>query len=742
MFAFLYTVVVFPIIQILELTWLFVYRIFDNPGLALLGLSAAVSAGTLPFYLMAEKYQQAERNIQKKLKPKVDKIKKGFRGDERFMILSTYYRQNHYHPVYALRSTLGLLIQIPFFIAAYSFLSHLEAVQGVSFLYITDLGTPDALLAWGGVQLNLLPILMTLINCISGAVYTRNLGIRDKIQIYGTAAVFLVLLYNAPAGLVLYWTANNVFSLIKNCCQRIDNSKKVIYPLICLGVILFDIYVLFFHPGYLPKRILVSLAFSCILFFPALLKLYVFAKNKLASTALDTAAGQNRTFIVSSLITTLLTGLVIPSALIASSVQEFSFIESYKSPFPFILNTQLQAIGIFLFWPLCIYFLFSKKVKILLTLLMSLFFGHALINAFFFPGNYGVLLLTFTLTNPGLFNSDYGLIIYSTLSAAAVTGVFVFLLFYKRSALFRSLQTIVLIALIGLGAFNVAKIHREFTSFAARNDIGRNNINRSAKTPEAVYEFSQKGKNVLVIMLDRGISGYVPYMFREKPELAEAFSGFTWYPNCVSFGGHTLIGVPPIFGGYEYTPLEMRQKVSETLIDKHNQALLVLPKLFSDRGFSATITNPSFANYSWIADLSIFDDYPQIHAENTIQSLSVDYWLSDHKDLELISFSTIIHNNLIRFSFFKSLAPLFRIWFYDRGNWTTTKRNYGLGLPLSTLLNYADLDHLPGNTKITDDNINTFTMLVNELTHEPVFFQIPDYTPATTVLCKAAKTTG
>ncbi|WP_228378566.1 hypothetical protein [Treponema endosymbiont of Eucomonympha sp.] len=34
------------------------------------------------------------------------------------------------------------------------------------------------------------------------------------------ALVFLVLLYNSPAGLVLYWTVNNVFSLAKIYCKR------------------------------------------------------------------------------------------------------------------------------------------------------------------------------------------------------------------------------------------------------------------------------------------------------------------------------------------------------------------------------------------------------------------------------------------------------------------------------------------------------------------------------------------
>ncbi|GHV19361.1 hypothetical protein FACS189494_00730 [Spirochaetia bacterium] len=127
---FLYTVIVFPLVQLIELAYVFSFRIFGNEGIAIAGVSIVVSVCTLPLYFMAEKQQQAERDTQKKLKPVIDNIKAVFKGDKRFMILQTYYRQNHYHPVFALRSTLSLFIQIPFFIAAYSFLSSFKALQG------------------------------------------------------------------------------------------------------------------------------------------------------------------------------------------------------------------------------------------------------------------------------------------------------------------------------------------------------------------------------------------------------------------------------------------------------------------------------------------------------------------------------------------------------------------------------------------------------------------------------------
>ena len=61
-------------------------------------------------------------------------------------------------------------------------------------------------------------------------------------------------------------------------------------------------------------------------------------------------------------------------------------------------------------------------------------------------------------------------------------------------------------------------------------------------------------------MLDRAISGYISYVFQEKPDLKEQFAGFTYYPNTVSFGNATNSGAPVLFGGYEYRPEEMSRR--------------------------------------------------------------------------------------------------------------------------------------------------------------------------------------
>mgnify|MGYP000957363675 FL=1 len=214
---FLYTIFIYPVYMLVEFIYFIAASITeDKLGFSIIILSFTINLICLPLYNIAEKLQEKERAVQKLMKAKIADIKAIFKGDERYLILSTYYRQNNYHPVYALRSVFPLFIQIPFFFAAYSFLSHLSVMNNASFLFLHDMAMPDGLLKIGSVSINILPIVMTVFNIIASWIYAKDFGLKDKLQLYITAAVFLVILYYSPSGLVFYWTLNNIFSLCKN----------------------------------------------------------------------------------------------------------------------------------------------------------------------------------------------------------------------------------------------------------------------------------------------------------------------------------------------------------------------------------------------------------------------------------------------------------------------------------------------------------------------------------------------
>jgi len=216
MMSILYLIFIYPIEfiirHILELSFL----VTGSYGISIIIVSIVISLITLPLYHFANLMQLKEREIKKRMEPAVNDLKKVYRGYELHLYIKTLYRQNNYHPVYSLRSSMGLLLQVPFFIAAYHFLSIYEPLQGVSFLFFHDLGSPDGLVSLWELRINLLPFLMTGFSLLAGYVYTKNAGTGEKVQVYIISGLFFALLYNSPSGLLLYWTCNNIFNYLKH----------------------------------------------------------------------------------------------------------------------------------------------------------------------------------------------------------------------------------------------------------------------------------------------------------------------------------------------------------------------------------------------------------------------------------------------------------------------------------------------------------------------------------------------
>ena len=726
-----FSLVIYPLTQIIELVFTFCKKLFDNTGIAILGVSAAVSLLTLPLYIVAEHWQQVERDIQKKMKGEVDKIKAVFKGNEQYMILSTYYRQNHYHPIMSLRSAFGLLIQIPFFTAAYTCLSNMSALQGKHFLFIRDMGAPDALFTIGAFTVNVLPIAMTLINMISGTIYTRGLPLRDKIQTYGLALLFVVILYDSPAGLVMYWTMNNLFSLVKNVFYKMKHPVKVLYYIACTLVTVFIIWVFASHTLAFKRALLVSFCFALI--YPA--PLYVKAANHLIDKTLavlrDSRKIRTSLFAVSAIGLTLLVGLLIPTLLVSSSPEEFSGIDGFGSPLVFIKNTFVQAAGFFIIWCSLIFFLYKERMQTLIAAFLAFLFGSALLNAFIFPGDYGTLSKLLKFTDVTSVDSSLTSILLNLLSISALIFVFLLILRSKFSKHLTSVMGIFCAGIFVLSFTNISTINKGYKSYQEKKLTS----DKSSTNLKKIFHFSKTGQNVLYIYLDRAQAQYVEPLFKECPQLNSQFSGFTFYRNTLSFNGHTLIGSPPCFGGYEYTPEAMNSRSEEKLVDKTNEALRTLPRFFTEQAkdYSAVITDPSWANYSWIPDISIFDEYKDKNISAYLtDGVYTDRWYKDHQDTAKIDVvSSSLKRNILWYSFFKVAPLVLRPAFYNDGNYWSTNTatdDYNDYLDGYSVLDYAiEFSDFESKTK------NAYINLINNTTHDNLFLQAPEYRPVSKV---------
>lgn len=203
----------------LMLIYSFVFRLPEswigaNPGVQLILFSVLLNLALAPLYRQMEQRSAATRAIRQRVAGEVARMKRHFKGRERYFYIRAVYRNYRYHPISELLGSADLLIQIVVFFTVFHFLSDLDAVAGRTFGPIADLGRPDGLL--GGM--NLLPLLMTAINAASVYYYVEEPG--KRLQAWALAALFLVMLYRSPAALVIYWTANNSFSLVRNLLRH------------------------------------------------------------------------------------------------------------------------------------------------------------------------------------------------------------------------------------------------------------------------------------------------------------------------------------------------------------------------------------------------------------------------------------------------------------------------------------------------------------------------------------------
>lgn len=717
----LYNILIQPLVTVYNVIYTVLYGLIEEPVLTILAFSIVVNFLALPLYRKADLMQHEEIEKQKQMRPWLTHIRKSFSGDERFMIQSAYYRIVHYNPLSVLKEAGPLFLQVPFFIAAYRYVSNIPMLAGVSFGPITDLLAPDGLIQIGGLTINILPIIMTAINCISGYIYSKNGPLRQKIQIYGIAAVFLVLLYNSTSGLVIYWIMNQIFSLCKNIVYSRELKHRELLPA-------FGAVIVFFLSlaAMLTSRIGAGLdmfIYECIVLyalvtvFSAILSVSKVKKPALADRLyVFMTSGKDQKHLPLVLLTGtclfLLMGVFIPSNVLSSSVSEFVNRSTGAFQWELLAYPAMIYSGLFLIWMTIIIFARDQVKRRDLAIALWVFLGIALVNQFLFDPKVGILYAD--LTFEGGLNYSAMKNVLNILVCATTALVFI-ILFIKHPQWVKRISIVIGIALLGLSINNIVSISGEASQIKVPSS--------SSEADNKVLHLSKNGENVIVFMLDRAIGGYVPYIFEELPELKDQFEGFVLYEDTLSFGLCTNYGSPAIFGGYEYSPAEMNKRDTELLKDKHNEALKLMPTLFSEGGYDVTVCDVPCADYESPSDLSIFNDIPNV---NTY--MLAGKYTSEVQESQAITTYEKQQDHFIDYSLFRSVPLFMKSSVYNDGYYISLKvdkTDY-----TQTFLDcYSVLDALPRITEVENNNQKYFLMMNNETPHEPVALNPPEYKP-------------
>ena len=712
----LYDIIITPIELIVD--WVFSFFIVKIPQLgvigAIVGVSIVINILALPLYNIADAIQDKERKIKGRLEPRVKRIKKAFKGDEQFLILSEYYRQNGYHPLYVMRSATSLLIQIPFFMAAYNYLSSSEVLRQSSFWLFSNLGAPDGLLNLNlfgfALSVNILPIIMTLINFVSGYIYTREAALSDKVQLYGLGVFFLILLYSSPSGLVIYWIMNNIFSLAKNIVMRTKRPGLVLHGFCSIALWLAAVFFLRGQRKYLVAFLFVFAFVFSVFPYGVYFIRKKYPKRKIECT-LEKNNGTLTIVIFSGLALSLMSGLLLPSSTIATSPLEFSFIGAIDNPVSFVWSTLWPFVGLFLFWPVVIHQMFGKTVKKFEAAIMFTLLVVAGFDAFLFKSEYGSLSAQFFLVNNDVLDPEGLLMMAGPFFVGCVSFILYCVLDAKsKKGVLSLLALSVSLAELGLGIYNVSNINNTYNEYVS---MIKERGDDQADDFSPIYHLSKEGKNVVILFLDRAGNPFFPYALEEEPKIKEQFDGFVYYPNTVSFGMSTAIAYPSMIGGYEYTPERINERSEEYLRDKHNEATLVMPKLFLDAGYSVTVTDPSFPNYTGRGDLSAFESLPEVNAREMYSKYRNEY-LKDTQSEVVSNPEEGTIKGARNFSVMQMLPPMFRNMFYALC-WSGDGSEY-----LAFVDNISTLHFLPLLSDVTSDK-NSFIYIGNEATHSPCY---------------------
>lgn len=150
----------------------------------------------------------------KEMQPRMQKIREKYKDDPQRMQRETMkmYKETGFNP---LSGCLPMLIPMPIFFALWPVLLNSIQMRGAEFiLHITDLSQMDSLYV--------LPIIMTL--AMFWQQKMTSTDPKQKALIYVLPLVFGFLFRNSPAGLTLYWSMYNIFSVVEQ--YLIKASKK------------------------------------------------------------------------------------------------------------------------------------------------------------------------------------------------------------------------------------------------------------------------------------------------------------------------------------------------------------------------------------------------------------------------------------------------------------------------------------------------------------------------------------
>lgn len=200
------------------------YKVVHNWGVAIIIMTILLKIAMFP---LSKKQSLGTLKMQE-LQPKMQAIQAKYKDEPQKMQMETQklYQQAGYNPA---SGCLPMLFQFLILFAMYDLFNNYFEFRGAMFIpkWIPDLSSGDTVYTLGfnipllGNQIRILPVVYLASQLLFGKI-TQNGGMTAgngqngssmKFMTYGMPIIFFFLFYNAPAGLILYWTISNFFQM-------------------------------------------------------------------------------------------------------------------------------------------------------------------------------------------------------------------------------------------------------------------------------------------------------------------------------------------------------------------------------------------------------------------------------------------------------------------------------------------------------------------------------------------------
>lgn len=197
------------------------YKVIPNWGVSIILMTIILKLAMFP---LTKKSSMGTMKMQQ-IQPRMQEIQAKYKDNPPKMQQETakLYKEIGYNPM---SGCLPLVFQFIILFAMYNLFNNYFEFRGASFIpgWIPDLSRGDEVavlkfnLPFLGNHVRLLPVIYVISQLLFGKI-TQNGGTASgtqmnmKMMMYGMPLIFFFLFYNAPSGLLLYWTVSNVFQL-------------------------------------------------------------------------------------------------------------------------------------------------------------------------------------------------------------------------------------------------------------------------------------------------------------------------------------------------------------------------------------------------------------------------------------------------------------------------------------------------------------------------------------------------